>query len=569
MSFRLKTILGIALIEASLLFVLVLSGLWYISSSAQNEFMQRVNSMADSFAVTTKDAVLSTDIASLDVIVKEVLKYPDVQYARIRDDQGRLLASAGNPKLLERNFKLDETFDDVDDDILDTRSIIEESGAIFGVVEIGVGVTNLRNLIVNAKKYGIGIGLFEMLLVALFSFILGGYLTRQLASLTTGSLHIAEGQFGYQIAVNGNDELARTSEAFNIMSLKVRDIYEKINNREKFWRQVINSTLDAVIVIDSNGIVKSYNLGAELMLGYEAEEVIGHNISMIVPEPYKHSHDDYIRHYHETGEAQIIGKSRDFIINRKNGEHLPINLRVTEIINSDKPMFVGVIHDISDRKEYESEIMRSLEEKEVLLKEIHHRVKNNLMVVSSILEMQEEPGENSRLNQALRLSQDRIHSMLMIHEKLYCSSSLADVDFGEYLHDLVDKLLVTYTIDTANIRIEKNIESVSLNIETATPLGLIVNELITNSLKYAFRSNKEGTLVISLSINPEKTLQLCVTDNGQGVSDEIDLKHTKGLGWKLIGLLSKQLDADIKVNKEQGFSVCLLIKELNYNVRVH
>ena len=197
MSFRLKTILGIALIEASLLTVLVLSGLWYISNSAQHEFQQRVQSTVEAFAVTTKDAVLSTDIASLESFVKEVLTYPGVRYARIRDAQNRILASAGDPRLLEQHFKLDESFEHVDDGVLDTQAPIEEAGVLFGEVQIGITVDELQQLIHKARQYGISIGVFEMLLVALFSFILGGYLTRQLADLTTASKQIAAGNLGY------------------------------------------------------------------------------------------------------------------------------------------------------------------------------------------------------------------------------------------------------------------------------------------------------------------------------------------------------------------------------------
>jgi methyl-accepting chemotaxis protein len=246
MSFRLKTILGIAVIEATLLTVLILSGLWYITNSTQREFLQRVQSTADAFALTTKDAVLSTDIASLESFVTEVLTYPGVRYARIRDGQGRVLASAGDSLLLERPFKLDQAFEQVDDGILDTRAQIREAGIVFGEVEIGLTVDELQKLIQNAKQYGISIGVVEMLLVALFSFILGGYLTRQLAGLTAASHQIAAGNLGYQLEVKGNDELAETAQAFNTMSSEVAAAYAQVQQRETFWHQILNSTLDAI-----------------------------------------------------------------------------------------------------------------------------------------------------------------------------------------------------------------------------------------------------------------------------------------------------------------------------------
>ena len=146
MSFRLKTILGVALIEAALLTLLVLSGLWYITNSAQHEFMQRVQSTVNAFAVTTKNAVLSTDIASLESFVTEVLTYPGVRYARIRDAQGQTLAAAGDSALLQRPFELDEAFEQVDDGTLDTIAQIKEVGVLFGEVEIGVSVNEMQRL---------------------------------------------------------------------------------------------------------------------------------------------------------------------------------------------------------------------------------------------------------------------------------------------------------------------------------------------------------------------------------------------------------------------------------------
>lgn len=568
MSFRLKTILGIALIEASLLAVLILSGLWYITNSTQREFLQRVESTVDAFAVTTKDAVLSTDIASLESFVKEVLTYPGVRYARILDAEGRVLASAGESSLLERPFKLDESFEKVDDGILDTRALIEEVGYLFGEVQIGITVDELQQLIQKARQYGISIGVVEMLLVALFSFILGGYLTRQLAGLTVASQQIAAGNLGYQLEVRGSDELAQTAQAFNTMSLEMASAYAQIQQRETFWHQTLNSTLDAIVVIDKQGIVLSFNAGAELMLGYHAEEVVSQNVSMLVPAPYQQAHDGYLRHYLETGEAGIIGKSRDFEIIRKDGKKLPINLRVTEMETGGDPMFIGVIHDISERKEYERELTQSLEEKKTLLKEIHHRVKNNLMVVSSILEMQEDGDGDSELNRSLRVCQDRIGSMALIHEKLYQSTTLAEVDFASYLDELIDRLMATYHADSGKIHVIKDLTSAHLNVETATPLGLIVNELVANCLKHAFIEGAPGEIHIFCDQAEDGLLTLCVSDNGCGLPENFNLEQVESLGLQLVSLLSGQLDANIRIDQDNGTRICLTLNELKYQNRM-
>lgn len=567
MSFRLKTILGIAFIEASLLSVLILSGLWYITNSAQREFLQRVNTTVDAFSVTTKDAVLSTDIASLESFVIEALTYPGVRYARIRDYQNRQLAAAGDPKLLQRSFKIDKEYGHVDDGILDTSALIEEAGVVFGKVEIGLTIDELQQITQKAWRYGILLGLVEMLLVALFSFILGGYLTRQLAGLTGASQQIAAGNLGYQLDVKGRDELAQTAQAFNTMSSKVNVAYSQIKQQETFWRQILNSTLDAIIVIDQNGIILSFNAGAELMLNYRAEEMINTNVSVLVPQPHRQFHDSYIKNYLKTGEAGVIGKVREFEISRKDGIKIPISLRVTEMETQGDPMFIGVIHDISEQKEHEQQLTNSIREKETLLKEIHHRVKNNLLVVNSILEMQEDFIKDTNLVNILKESQDRIQSMALIHEKLYLSATLAEVDFASYLEDLIDRLLVSYQVEPGKVQVSKDLDPVSLNVETATPLGLIVNEMVANCFQHAFGNGMKGEVCISCLQSGQGDVTLCVADNGQGLPENFSLEKVDSLGFQLITLLTKQLDADLQIEQDKGTRICLRLNELHYKKR--
>jgi PAS domain S-box-containing protein len=568
MSFRLKTILGIALIEATLLTILILSGLWYITNSAQREFLQRVHSTVDAFAVTAKDGVLSTDIASLESFVQEVLDYPGVRYARILDTEQRILAMAGDPALLARPFRRDDHYEQVDDGILDTSSNIEESGELFGRVEIGFSIDSLKQVTRNAQRYGIGIGVLEMILVALFSFILGGYLTRQLKGLTAASNEIAAGNLGYQLTIQGSDELAQTAKAFNTMSAQVASAYQKLKQQETFWRQIINSTLDAIIVIDHRGIIQSFNRGAELMLGYSADEMINQNISMLMLADHKLAHDGYIQHYLETGETGVIGKSREFTVRLKNGETLPIRLQVTEMDTEDDRMFIGVIHDVSEQKLYERQLKRSLEEKKTLLKEIHHRVKNNLLVVSSILEMQEEGTQNPKVLNILKESQDRVNSMALIHEKLYRSDTLADVDFTGYLDEIVDRLTIAYVTQPGQISVEKNLQAVKLNVETATPLGLVVNELVSNCFKHAFPNGRKGKVQIDCQQSEQGEISLCVSDDGKGLPADYSLAESESLGMQLVNLLAQQLDAQLSVEREPGTKICLSLHELNYQQRL-
>jgi len=575
MSFRLKTIIGIAIIEGTLLAVLILSGLWYISNSSQKEFVDRGDSIARAFAVTAKDAVLSSDIASLESFVKEALSFPGVLYAQIKNEDDLVLAFAGDEIYEKKEFVEDVDFESVSDGVLDKSAEILESGVKFGRVEIGLDIQNLLELTSKAKQYGLSLGLVEMVLVALFSFLLGGYLTRQLSSLEKASNEIAVGNYGYQIDVKGNDELARTANTFNLMSQEIkssyaslRQSYRDLSYKELYWREVFDSTLDSIIVIDSKGIILSFNRGAELMLGYDNNEVVGKNVSMLIPEPYRSQHDSYLKKYLESGEVHVIGQEREFEIVTKAKARLPISLRVTEMAHKNEFLFIGVIHDISSQKEYQETLKKSLAEKEVLLKEVHHRVKNNMLIVSSILEMQEELTKDRGLIRILHECQDRISSMAMIHQQFYRSDNLSSIDFTYYLDELIERLHIASKTHHQQIDIEKNLDTLSLNVETATPLGLIVNEILSNSFEHAFKDRSDGVISIVMRVDENDNVNLCIRDNGVGLPEGYNLEGGDSLGLQLIRLLSMQLGASLEISGNDGMEVCLTFNESQYRNRI-
>lgn len=575
MSFRLKTIIGIAIIEGTLLAVLILSGLWYISNSSQKEFVDRGDSIAKAFSVTAKDALLTSDIASLESFVEEALSFPGVLYAQIKNEDDLVLVFAGDELFKNKEFVEDVDFASVDDGVLDKSAEILESGVKFGRVEIGLDIRNLLELTSKAKQYGLSLGFVEMVLVALFSFLLGGYLTRQLSSLEKASNEIAVGNYGYQIDVKGNDELARTADTFNLMSREIKNSYASLRQsyrdlsfKEQYWREVFDSTLDSIIVIDSKGIILSFNRGAEMMLGYDNNEVVGKNVSMLIPEPYSSQHDTYIKKYLESGEAHVIGQEREFEIVTKAKTRLPISLRVTEMVHMNEFLFIGVIHDISSQKEYQENLKKSLSEKEVLLKEVHHRVKNNMLIVSSILEMQEELTRDQDLIKILRECQDRISSMAMIHQQFYRSDNLSSIDFTCYLDELIERLHIASKTNHQHIKIDKDLDDLSLNVETATPLGLIVNEVLSNSFEHAFKDKNEGSIRVLLRVAENDDVKLCIKDSGTGLPEGFDIEASESLGLQLIQLLSLQLGAKLEINNNDGMEICLTFNESQYRNRI-
>jgi signal transduction histidine kinase len=230
-SFRNKTILGIALIEAVLLLILVGTGLGFMHQSNEQQLMKRAITTATLFATTTKDAVLATDLASLQSFVEEVMKNPGLVYARVRDIDGVVLAQGGESSKLALPFSADQVVDDATDGVFDTYSEIRVSGITYGRVELGLSISEIYATLATARKWATWIAVLEMGLVALFSFVLGTYLTRQLKSLKQAAERVADGDVGFQVSVKGRDELGQAADAFNNMSQRLRKFNDELEQR--------------------------------------------------------------------------------------------------------------------------------------------------------------------------------------------------------------------------------------------------------------------------------------------------------------------------------------------------
>ena len=197
-----------------------------------------------------------------------------------------------------------------------------------------------------------------------------------------------------------------------------------------------------------------------------------------------------------------------------------------------------------------------LEEKEWMLKEIHHRVKNNLEVISSLLNLQSNFLPDPVVQGALRESQNRVHAMALLHQKLYQSDSLARVNMPEYIHDIVEHLVHSFDRQDS-VRPHLTVEAIELDVATATPLGLILNEAVTNSLKYAFPHQQTGVIAVSLACTGPQRYQLTIADNGVGMAEGFYVEHVRTLGITMIKGLSQQLDADLTIAQDSGVQITL------------
>lgn len=328
----------------------------------------------------------------------------------------------------------------------------------------------------------------------------------------------------------------------------IKDLSERKRLEERF-RRVVESAPNAMVMVNAEGSIEMINTQAEKLFDYSREELLGQRIEILVPERFRHDHPHKRKMFFGDLQSRPMGVGRDLFGRRKNGSEFPIEIGLNPIETEEGMMVLSSIVDISDRKQKEMRIQEALKEKDLLLGEIHHRVKNNLQIVHSLLSLQSSMISDESIRSMLVDSQNRIQSMALIHQTLYQSNNFARVDFGDFLEALVPTLISAYAYSGKNIQVDIHADSVYLPINSAIPCGLLINELITNALKHAFTESAEGQITVSLSILEDKKMQLIVSDNGVGIAEELNLNAIETLGLRLVNLLSQQLNGSLNIRR--------------------
>jgi len=306
------------------------------------------------------------------------------------------------------------------------------------------------------------------------------------------------------------------------------------------------------------------NEGFTQITGYSREEVVG-----------KTSLELDI--WADSGDRQrlVDGLKRDgYVTNlesrfRLKDGSIRDGLMSAKILNLEgKPHILSITRDITELKrtehallQSEEQLRASLGEKEILLKEIHHRVKNNLQVISGLLDLQAHHIGDLTSREIYKESQNRVITMALIHEELYKSDNLSQVDFAQYIQNLCENLMISYGVNRKRIKLDVSAENTDMVVDTAIPCGLIINELITNTLKHAFPDKRKGTISLSFRQLKNRSYLLTVSDDGIGIPRNIDINKTKTLGMQLISVLAAQLGGTLKINRRKGTSVTIKFKE--------
>ncbi|RPI37195.1 MAG: PAS domain S-box protein, partial [Methanoregulaceae archaeon] len=340
----------------------------------------------------------------------------------------------------------------------------------------------------------------------------------------------------------------------------IRDRTKELTDSERKYRTLFDKTRDAFLIIENNKFVDC-NASALQMLGYKSrEELFQTHPSQLSPPTQPDGRSSFEKAEEMMGIAMRDGSHRfEWVHRRADGEDFWVEVSLTAIPIQDHRVIHTAWRDITDRKKAEAAIQASLDEKVILLREVHHRVKNNLQIIISLTNLQMRQTSDPAVKLIMAETQNRVKAMSLVHEKLYRSESLSRIDFADYSRFLASQLFSFYGMDTRKVRLDLNMGKIMVDINTAVPLGLLMNELVSNALKHAFPGGQEGTIGLSGGEDGDR-ITLIVRDNGIGIPEELDWRNTASLGMRLVTSLTDQIDGTITLDRKNGTAFTISVK---------
>lgn len=330
---------------------------------------------------------------------------------------------------------------------------------------------------------------------------------------------------------------------------ELRAANERLQEKSLFLQTLMDTISNPIFYRDAQGRFLGCNRKYEEVFGLQRQEIVGKTPAEVFPAEMAEEIQKNDRSLFAQPGTQVSETHALF----HDGLDHDINVYRASFCNEDGNVagLVGVFVDITEQKRAEKQIRASLREKEILLKEIHHRVKNNMQIVSSLMRLQSRHIQNEEAQQCLQESQNRIRTMALLHEKLYQSKDLGQVSFRQYIKDLATEIYRAYGPDRGRILLDIGGEDVRLRLKTAIPCGLIIHELLSNSLKHAFPGKTGGKISITLQSDRDR-ITLAVMDNGTGLPPGLDFRKSESLGLQLVMTLVEQLEGEIECHREKG-----------------
>ncbi|MFT3850307.1 MAG: histidine kinase dimerization/phosphoacceptor domain -containing protein [Propionivibrio sp.] len=320
------------------------------------------------------------------------------------------------------------------------------------------------------------------------------------------------------------------------------------------FRRVVEWAPSAMVLIDGNGTIVLVNAQTEKMFGYERAALIGRSVEILVPERFRHHHRAYRAGYLGDPQPRPMGAGRDLAGRRSDGSEFPIEIGLNPIETEAGTMALASIIDISERLRTQQRLEDALREKTVLLNEVHHRVKNNLQVVTSLLNLQAEHATDPNVRAILGESCGRVKAMSLTHQLLYQRKDFSHLDLAEYLQRLVQSIRASYRVADGHVELSMDLpgDGLHLDLERCIPCGLLINELLTNAFKHAFPAERRGKITVRLVEESDERICLSVGDDGIGLPPDAELAQRSSLGLQLVPLLVEQLHGILVIERNVG-----------------
>jgi PAS domain S-box-containing protein len=366
-------------------------------------------------------------------------------------------------------------------------------------------------------------------------------------------LHKNGQEFPIEVGLNP----VKTERDGTFVLAAIVDITDR-KHAEEMILLAVEASPNGMVMTDQQGKIILVNSTTEELFGYKRQELLGQSIEILIPVAHRAHHPELRNEYLENPSARAMGHGRDLYGLDKNGKEFPVEVGLNPIQTPRGRMVLASVIDITERKQQEALLKSALKEKEILLSEIHHRVKNNLQIIDSLLGMQSEKLPDETTVSVLKESQNRVKSMALIHQILYESLDFSRIDFSSFIQLLTDNLSISYALDAEKIVIAIDADQVHLPIDISIPLALILNELCTNAMKYAFPRNRKGKIKIYLKLQTSGQLLVSVSDNGVGIPGDLDIENTTSLGLQLVQLLSEQISAELTIHRKKP--TCFTLK---------
>ncbi len=347
--------------------------------------------------------------------------------------------------------------------------------------------------------------------------------------------------------------------AATVISIDITDLKnteEALRQSETRYRSFVDRANDGIVIIFKERVVYANERAAKL-LGYKIEDALNQPIARFIPRPYRQMlMDRYRKRIH----GERVPSIYETELLNADSSHVQVEINAALIPYDGNVASMLIIRDITERKKIEKQIQTSLREKEILLQEIHHRVKNNFQVIMSLMNLQAGQTKDSATQQLCREHNFRIRSMALVHEKLYQSEDFSTINYKEYVEDMVRELSRSYRV-SYDVKLHFEIGDVSLGLSMAIPCGLILNELVSNTLKYAFPENRKGNIRVIFHLRKDRKYELIVQDDGVGLPPELDFDKTRSMGLYLVKLLTKQIGGTVRLNRKEGTSFKIVFPE--------